>query len=86
MIFQLEAAVQGIQRLEIRITKDVREVNGENNRIAAFVEVVDGKKKILVLASSPHPDIKALRSVVEKNPNYEFLIHMVGIKELPRLL
>ncbi len=81
--FQLDAATQGIQRLEVRVTKHAREFNGDNNRAAAFVEVVDGKKKILLLTSSPHPDIKALRTVVEKNPNYEFLVHMVGVKELP---
>lgn len=80
--FQLDAAQQGMQRLEIRVTRHTRESNAENNRGSAFVEVVEGKKKIVVLAASPHPDIKAFRTVIEKNPNYEFLIHMPGIKEL----
>lgn len=82
--FQLDAAKQGIQRLEIRISKHANEANVANNRGTAFIEVVEGKKKILVIAASPHPDIKALRTVVEKNPNYEFLVHLVGIKELPQ--
>lgn len=80
--FQLDAARQGMQRLEIRVTRHARETNAENNRGSAFVEVVEGKKKIVVLAASPHPDIKAFRTVIEKNPNYEFLIHMPGVKEL----
>jgi hypothetical protein len=44
---------------------------------------VEGKKKILMVAASPHPDIKALREVVDKNPNYEFLLHVPGIEEQP---
>ncbi len=80
--FQLEAAKQGMQRLEIRVAKHARETNVDNNRGSAFVEVVEGKKKIVVLAASPHPDIKAIRIVVEKNPNYELLVHIPGVKEL----
>ncbi len=81
--FQLDALDQGIQRLEIRVEPQSGESNAANNRATAFVEIVEGKKKILVLAASPHPDLKALRTVVEKNSNYEFLVHLVGIKELP---
>jgi hypothetical protein len=51
------------------------------------VEVVEGKKKILVIASAPHPDIKALREVVDKNSNYEFILHTPTINEQsPKLL
>ena len=81
--FQLEAAKQGMQRLEIRVTRHPRETNTDNNRGSAFVEVVEGKKRIVVLAAAPHPDIKAIRTVVEKNPNYEFLLHIPGVMELP---
>lgn len=81
--FQLEAAKQGMQRLEIRVTRHARETNVDNNRGSAFVEVVEGKKRIVVLAAAPHPDIKAIRTVVEKNPNYEFLVHIPGVMELP---
>jgi hypothetical protein len=57
------------------------EYNTRNNRSSVFIEVVEGKKKILAVASSPHPDIKALREVVDKNPNYEFLLHIPGVEE-----
>ncbi len=79
--FQLEAGTQGIQRLEVRVESAARETNLKNNRASAFVEVVEGRKKILLLARSPHPDIKALRSVVEKNSNYELIMHIPGVKE-----
>ncbi|MEJ0054941.1 MAG: VWA domain-containing protein [Bacteroidota bacterium] len=84
--FQVEAGTQGIQRLEIRVESVTGETNLKNNRASAFVEVVEGKKKILLLARSPHPDIKALRNVVEKNSNYEFILHIPGIEEADREL
>jgi hypothetical protein len=59
------------------------ELNKRNNRSSIFVDIVEGKKKILLVASSPHPDIKAIRSVVDKNSNYEFLLHIPGVDELP---
>lgn len=80
--FQLDAVKPGMQRLEIRVSQHGRETNTNNNRGSAFVEVVEGKRKVVVLAAAPHPDIKVLRSVVENNPNYEFLIHIPGVKEL----
>lgn len=81
--FQLDAKAQGIQRLEVVVSRNPKESNGDNNRATAFVEVVEGKKKVLVLAASPHPDIKALRTVMDKNPNYEFLVHIPGVQEQP---
>jgi hypothetical protein len=75
------AAEQGIQRFDVQVEVMSGEHNVKNNRATAFVEVVEGKKKILMVASSPHPDVKALRSVIEKNSNYDFLLHIPGIQE-----
>lgn len=73
---------QGIQKLDIQVETKKGESNTRNNRSSVFIEVVEGKKKILVVASSPHPDIKALREVVDKNPNYEFLLNIPGVEPL----
>jgi hypothetical protein len=81
--FQPMAEEQGIQKLDIQVEVKNGEYNTRNNRSSVFIEVVEGKKKILVIASSPHPDIKALREVVDKNPNYEFLLHIPGVEEQP---
>lgn len=77
---------QGMQKLDIQIEVKPGEVNSQNNRASVFVEVVEGKKKILLVASSPHPDVKALREVVDKNPNYEYLLHIPGVEPLVRQL
>jgi len=80
--FQALADEQGMQKLDIQVEAKPGEVNLQNNKASVFVEVVEGKKKILVVASSPHPDIKALREVIDKNPNYEFLLHIPGVEAL----
>jgi hypothetical protein len=79
--FQPVANEQGIQRYEIVVTPKKEEWNTSNNRATAFVEVVAGKKKILALANAPHPDIKALRSVIDQNSNYEFNLYIPGVIE-----
>lgn len=77
------AEEQGVQKINVKVEAKAGEYNTRNNQASVFVEVVEGKKKILLIAGSPHPDIKALREVVEKNPNYEFLLHIPGVDELP---
>ncbi len=79
--FLLEAKENGLQRFDVTLEPMLQETNKRNNRASAFIEVVEGKKKILLVAPAPHPDIKALRSVIEKNSNYEFILHLPGVKE-----
>jgi hypothetical protein len=74
--FQTMADEQGIQKYDIQIETRPEEYNTKNNRSSVFVEVVEGRKKILCVASAPHPDIKALREVITKNSNYEFILHI----------
>jgi len=77
--FQLDAIEKGIQRYDISVKPLDQEFNKRNNALSIFIEVVDGKKKIVLVAPAPHPDIKALRAVVEKNSNYEFVVHIPGV-------
>jgi hypothetical protein len=77
--FQLNATEKGIQRYDISVKPLDQESNKRNNAMSIFIEVVDGKKKIVLVAPAPHPDIKAIRSVVEKNSNYEFIVHIPGV-------
>lgn len=81
--FKVLANEKGIQKYDIVVESLPEEMNKRNNRSSVFVDVVEGKKKILLVASSPHPDIKAIRSVIDKNSNYEFLLHIPGVDELP---
>ena len=79
--FQPLADEQGIQKYDIQIETRPEEHNTKNNRSSVFVEVVEGRKKILCVAAAPHPDIKALREVITKNSNYEFILHIPDVSQ-----
>lgn len=79
--FQLDANQKGIQRFDVSVKSAAGETNVRNNTTSIFIEVVEGKKKIVLIAPAPHPDIKALKTVVEKNSNYEFVVHIPGVTE-----
>ncbi len=81
--FQVQADEQGIQKYDLAVDAVPGETNVRNNRATIFVEVVEGKKKIAIIAPSPHPDIKALRTVVEQNANYDLILEIPGVVKEP---
>jgi hypothetical protein len=79
--FNIDATNNGVQHYSIEVTLPEEEII-ENNSKQIFIDVIDGKQKILLLGLAPHPDIKALRSVIEINENYEFELFIPGFNEL----
>ena len=79
--FFLEAEEQGLQRFTVEIDPLDEEFSNENNYKQAFVDVVEGKEKILFVASAPHPDIKAFRGAIESNENYEVELYIPGVND-----
>ncbi len=77
--FLIKANQKGIQHLMIEVSPQKGEFTIQNNYRDAFVEIIEGKEKILLMAFTPHPDIKALKAVVESNENYEFEYHIAGL-------
>lgn len=69
--FSLPAKAKGIQRYTISVSPVGGELSRQNNTQTIYVEVIDGRKKILIIANAPHPDIAALKQAVEINKNYE---------------
>ncbi len=75
--FNTTATQIGVQHLVVEVDVLGGEFSSRNNHQDIYVEVIDGKEKILLLALSPHPDIKALKSIIEKNENYELDIKIL---------
>jgi hypothetical protein len=67
---KLNASKPGIQRFRIAVSTVEGEISTANNYQEIFVEVLDGRQKILLLQSAPHPDITVLKQAIEKNKNY----------------
>ena len=67
----LSANKVGIAHYRISLSNLDGEASYKNNIRDIFVEVLDGRQKILLVANSPHPDIYAFRSAIESNKNYQ---------------
>ena len=82
--FILEGKSKGLQRYEVTVQAKTGEFSYNNNVKQAYVEIIEGREKILLMASSPHPDIKAFREAIESNQNYEFHHYIPGIMDFPK--
>jgi len=80
--FLVDATSTGFQdyKVEVEILED--EFNTKNNSKSAYINIVEGKKKILFLAPYPHPDIKALSAAIDGNENYDFTLAIDGINDV----
>lgn len=65
--FSVLAKNKGFQRYTVKALPLNKEVTLKNNQQTAYVEVVDNKQYILCLSSAPHPDIAAIRSILEED-------------------
>lgn len=67
----IEATQAGTKHLIVSLTT----INGEytviNNKKDVFIEIIDGREKILLTYLGPHPDIGAIKDAISVNKNYE---------------
>ncbi|TRX53044.1 hypothetical protein FNH22_21270 [Fulvivirga sp. M361] len=77
--FYVEAAQKGYQSFTVVVSSKSNEFNFENNEKKAYVEVIEGREKIALVAAAPHPDVKAIRSAIESNENYSFEQYILSI-------
>jgi hypothetical protein len=69
--FRIEAKEKGIKRYTVVVDSIQGETNIENNRKDFVVEIIESKKKVLILANSPHPDISAIQKSLESSLLYD---------------
>ncbi len=67
----IDADQTGIVKYSISLNPVGGELSLINNKKDVYIEVLDGRQNILVLANAPHPDIAALNSLISSNKNYK---------------
>ncbi|GAB3805659.1 hypothetical protein GCM10028819_39330 [Spirosoma humi] len=77
LTFQTTATQKGVQHYVVEVLPQPGEFSTRNNRQDVYLDVIDGKEKVLLLALTPHPDVKALRNILEKNQNYELDVRIL---------
>lgn len=68
---ELTANAPGLQRYTVALSVIDGESNVLNNRQDIFIDVLDGRQKILIVGAAPHPDMGALKMAIESNDNYQ---------------
>lgn len=69
--FELKAEKTGLLRYTAKLEAIEGDAVRENNSMDFFIEVLDSRQKVLLLAETPDPDIGAIRMSLRNNPNYE---------------
>lgn len=80
--FLVEANKIGFIEYQIVVEALENESNYENNQQSIFIEVLDSRSKVLLLAGAPHPDIGAIKNVLVKDNNLE--VTSKRISDLPK--
>jgi hypothetical protein len=69
--FELDATELGFQNYTVEVAAKAGEYTLKNNRTSFYVEILDARNKVLLLAGAPHPDVSALKYVLEKDENVQ---------------
>lgn len=79
--FILDTKTLGVETYAVAIVPKDDESTVTNNSRRAFIETVDSKQKILIAAAAPHPDVKALKGLIEEKEGTEVQVYLDGITE-----
>jgi acid stress-induced BolA-like protein IbaG/YrbA len=77
--FKTSSSQKGVQHYTIEIGGVAGESTARNNKRDLYIDIIDGRQSIQLLALAPHPDIKALRSLITNNDNYELDVQILSI-------
>jgi hypothetical protein len=69
--FVLKADKIGFQSYTVKLESLDGEFTLKNNQRTFYIEVIDSRNKVLLLAGAPHPDVAALKEVLDQNENIE---------------
>ncbi|KQN38556.1 hypothetical protein ASE92_03765 [Pedobacter sp. Leaf41] len=68
---KLYAGKIGVQKYTVQVGALSNEITTKNNSQTFYVEVVDGRQKVLLAAAAPHPDLGVLKEAISLNKHYE---------------
>ena len=79
----LETERAGLQRFVLNLSATEGELTLENNRAVFYVDVIDTRRRVVIFANAPHPDVAALRASIGSNRGYEAVVVMADEAERP---
>lgn len=74
----LDAPEAGKRHLVATVSNLPDEQSYANNRRDIFIEVIEARQKVLILMEAPHPDVAALRGIIDNRDNLEAEVALVS--------
>ena len=71
----LDLSQVGVNEYVISLSPLNNEKNRTNNNKTIYIDVLDARQNIVILANAPHPDLGALKQILTNNKNYEVSIN-----------
>jgi hypothetical protein len=71
-----EAKEKGVQKYRFALSTVPDEISTTNNSKEIYIDVLEGRQKVLILANSPHPDLAAFSQVIDANQNYQATVSL----------
>ncbi|MGM9475346.1 hypothetical protein ACS5PU_02905 [Pedobacter sp. GSP4] len=68
---KIHAGKIGVQKYTVQLGTLQNEITARNNTQTFYVEVIDGRQKVLLAAAAPHPDLGVLKDAISLNKHYE---------------
>ena len=76
--FNLKAKKAGKHRFTVLLESNSNEISKTNNTKNIFVDFIDSRQKILILAYAPHPDVGAIKQSLLRNKNYSVKVSYIS--------
>lgn len=67
----LDAGRAGVHQYRFALQSLSKEKNTDNNSRDIYIEILDARQKVLIIADAPHPDLTALRQSLSADKNYQ---------------
>lgn len=75
---EIEATEPGVNLYRVSVAGIPGEAGTANNVRDIYIDVLDARQNILLLANGPHPDITAVKQMLESNKNYRCAVAYIG--------
>lgn len=70
----LKAETSGMVKYTVSLDIIAGEHNLLNNKKTLYIEVIDARNQVMLLAHAPHPDLGAMAAAIRSNENYEVTV------------
>lgn len=85
VVFAVDAKQKGFQRYTVSVERKSGEVTYDNNQQSCYIEVLETKNLVYLISSAPHPDLAAIRSVLEEDQQTTIETALLSNYEKPKI-